>query len=49
MAKIFNLVMLSVGVLLLLGIAGFPTASNWLLSSFGLTANSSGINISLTV
>ena len=44
MAKVFNLVMLMIGVLLLLGLAGFPTATNWILGSFGLTANSSGIN-----
>ena len=46
MAKIFQYVLVLSGLLLLLAVAGFPTATNWLLSSFGLTGSSTGIQVS---
>ena len=40
MAKVFNYVILISGLLLLMSFAGFPTASHWMLESFGITTTS---------
>lgn len=41
MAKVFNFVLILMGLLLLLAFAGFPTASNHVLGSLGITTTSS--------
>lgn len=49
MAKIFNFVIIVSGMLILLALAGMPTASNFLLSKFGLTTGIGSFSLTTTI
>lgn len=46
MEKVWTYVMLSVGLALIMNLAGIPTGLDWLLSSVGLSTSGSTVNLS---